>query len=204
MLLLMNILRSRYRGVIHFYPADADSPPEIEFLDGEGPEQVMNQIQDFAVPEIRKSIEPLGPYLRWEELDLEAGVLRRHRSRFHDRFEFVLCPDELGIVLVLPEATGETGAAETDAGRELARPWVPLRPLAEPSSEHLATIGWSVEEPSFKWRYVQTRYAPPTIEITWSCATLPPHWAAQMLTEAAHLDCHFEEGRHCQMNPTRD
>ncbi len=208
MLLLMNILRSRYRGVIHFYPADADSPPEIEFSDGEGPEQVMNQIQDFAVPEIRKSIEPLGPYLRWEELDLETGVLRRHRSRFHDRFEFVLCPDELGIILMLPEGPAETGAAvvsdEASASRKTARPWVPLRPLAEPGPEHLAAIGWSVAEPSFKWRYVQTRYAPPTLEMTWSCDTLPTHWASQVLAEAAYLDCHFDEGRRCQMNPTRD
>ncbi len=30
MLLLTNILRSRYRGVIHLYPDDAESPPEIE------------------------------------------------------------------------------------------------------------------------------------------------------------------------------
>ncbi len=213
-LLLMNILRSRYRGVIHFPPADADSPPEIEFTGGEGPQEVMNQIQDFAVPEIRKSIEPLGPFLRWEELDLEARLVRRRRSRFHDRFEFELCPDELGIELVLPEDGGGPDA-ELNAGEgiERARPWVPLRPLAEPGEEQRAAIGWSVEEPEFSWRYLRTRYAPPTIETTWSCASLPGHWSARLLAGTASIDCRFgsDESRlegggvkRCRMNPTRD
>ena len=204
MLLLMNILRSRYRyrGVIYFHPAEADSPPEIEFSDAEGPEQVMNQIQDFAVPEIRKSIEPLGPYLCWEELDLEAKVVRRHRSRFQDRFDFVLCPDELGIELILPTVGNERDAARGDC--EQTRPWVPLRPLAEPGEAHLAAIGWSVESPEFQWRYLQTRYAPPTIEMTWSCASLPAHWASQILAGAKLLDCRFGDDKRCPMNPTRD
>ncbi len=201
MLLLMNILRSRYRGVIHFYPADGDSSPEIEFTGGEGPEQVMDQIQDFALPEIHRSIEPAGPYLRWEELDLETGVVRRHRSRFHDRFEFVLCPDELGIELVLP---ADAGGTDVELGAERARPWVPLRPLAEPGADQRAAIGWSVQRPEFWWRYLQTRYAPPTIEMTWSCATLPAHWAALVLAETRHLDCRFDDDQRCPMNPTRD
>ncbi len=226
-LLLMNILRSRsrcrYRGMIHFYPADADSAPEIEFVGGEGPEEVMNQVQDFAVPEIRKSIETLGPFLRWEELDLEAGVVRRHRTRFHDCFEFELCPDERGIELVLP--TDDQPDADGERNRR-ARPWVPLRRLVEPGEEQRAVIGWSVEEPKLRWRYIRTRYAPPTIEMTWSCASLPSHWAAQVLawsprkgTGGRFLDCHFagddssrcperslEGGQMscCRMDPTRD
>ena len=198
-LLLTNILRSRYRGVIHIFPNGGDSTPEIEFTDGEGPEQVMNQIQDFAVPEIHKSIEPMGPYLRWEELDLEAGVVRRHRSRFLDRFEFVLCPDELGIELVLPAESA--GDGETD---ERARPWVPLRPLAEPGEGQLAAIGWLVERPRFVWRYLQTRYAPPTFEMTWSCPSLPAHWATQVLAAAPHLTCHIGDDWDCPLSPTRD
>ncbi len=207
MLLLTNILRSRYRGAIYFHPAEADRPPEIEFSEGEGPEQVMNQIQDYAVPEIRKSIEPLGPYLRWEELDLEAGVVRRHLTRFHDRFEFVLCPDELGIELVLPlEIDGsDDGEVAPEGGRRNnARPWVPLRRLAEPGGDPRGLIGWSVERPELRWRYLQTRYAPPAIEITWSCASLPAHWAAQVLAERRHLDCRLDDDRHFPMHPTRD
>ncbi len=204
----MNILRSRYRGVIHFYPADADSRPEIEFLGGEGPEQLMNQIQDVAVPEIQKNIEPLGPFLRWQELDLETATLRRHRSPFHDRFEFVICPDEMGIQLILPAAAGAPAAGAPAAAvpdvESRARPWVPLRPLAEPEGDQLAAIGWSVAEPEFKWRYLQTRYAPPTIEMSWSCASLPVSWAAQVLSRLGHLDCVFGDGERCSMNPTRD
>ncbi len=194
----MNILRSRYHGVIHFDPAGAEHPLEPEFSDGEGPEQVMNQIQDVALPEIRNSIEPLGPYLRWEELDTEAGVVRRHRTPFHDRFEFVLCPDELGIELILPAPDGGQDS------RERARPWVSLRPLAEPGEEQRATIGWSVAEPEYRWRYLQTRYAPPAIEMTWSCATLPAHWAARILAGSRQLDCYFGDDQHCAMSPTRD
>ncbi len=208
MLLLTNILRSRYRGVIHLYPDDADSPPEIEFSGGEGPEQGMNQIQDVAVPEIRKHVEPLGPFLRWEELDFEAGVVRRHRTSFGDRLEFVLCPDELGIELVLPADGVETG--EPGDG---PRPWVPLRPLGEPGPEQLAAIGWTVTEPELTWRYVKTRYRSLALEMTWSCGDLPGSWAARVLADAGHLECHLgtdSEDRaagddlRCRMNPTRD
>ena len=209
MLLLTNILRSRYRGVIHFHPADADSQPEIEFTGGEGPEQVMNQIQDVAVPEIRKNIEPLGPFLRWEELDLETATLRRHRSPFHDRVEFVICPDEMGIQLILSPDAGAPSDAAPGAGApdfedERARPWVPLRSLAEPGDDQLARVGWSVAEPDFRWRYLQTRYAPPTIEMSWSCPSLPSPWAARVLDTVAHLDCDLGDSERCPMNPTRD
>ncbi len=210
MLLLTQILRPRYRGVIHLFPGDADSRPEIEFSGGEGPEQVMDQVQDFAVPEIRKHVEPLGPYLRWQELDLAAWVVRQHRSSFPDRLEFVLCPDDRGIELVLPAGGGEEG-------EDLARPWVPLRPLAEPGPEQRATIGWTATAPALAWRYLQTRYAPPAIELTWSCAELPGEWASQVLARAATLDCRLgaggggrgdetlpEEGFGCRLNPTRD
>ncbi len=184
-MLLMGILRTRYHGVIHLYPADAGSRPEIEFLGGEGPQQAMDQIQSFAVPRIREAIEPRGPYLRWEELDLEAGALRRHRSRFRDRFEFVLSPDERGIELLLPPD------GNAPAG---GRPWVPLRPLAEPPAEQRSALGWTVERPEFSWRYLHTRQAPPTLEMTWSCPSLPRTWAQQVLRDSARLQCRFGDG----------
>ncbi len=196
MLLLTQILRPRYRGVIHLGPSSDEGRPEIEFSGGEGPEQVMDQVQDFAVSEIRKCIEPLGPFLRWQELDLEAGVLRRHRSSIRDRLEFVLCPDDRGIELVLGD------------GEERVRPWVPLMPHAEPGAEQRAQIGWKVAEPRLTWRYFQTRYAPPAIELTWSCGSLPGEWAARVLARAGHLDCRIGDGSgddlRCRMDPTRD
>ncbi len=199
MLLLTQILRPRYRGVIHL-PPGTGGRPEIEFSGGEGPEQVMDQVQDFAVPEIRKCVEPLGPCLRWQELDLDAGLVRRRRTSFHDRLDFVLCPDERGIELVL--AGDETAA----------RPWVPLRPHAEPGPDQRATIGWTVTAPELGWRYLQTRHGEPAIEITWACACLPAEWAARVLARAERLDCRIGgppaegsgAGLSCALNPGRD
>ena len=181
-LLQMSVLRSDYRGVIRLLAA-TDANPEIEFQGGEGPEQVMDQIQGFAVPRIRAAIAAQGPDLLWQELDLDAGIVRRHRSRLDDRLEFTLCPDDHGIELILDRADASSASTR--------RPWVPLSPAMEPGREHLAVIGWSAGEPTFRWRYVRSRYAPPTIEMTWSCSGLPRIWSEQIRQRTPALDCRF-------------
>ena len=68
------LLRSGFQGVIHLLATAKGGQPEVEFEGGEGPGQIMDQIQAFAVPWIKKALDPAGPSLLWEEIDPEAGI----------------------------------------------------------------------------------------------------------------------------------
>lgn len=182
------LARSGFRGVIHLSTAARGGPPEVEFRGAEGPGEVMDQIQTFAVPWIKKAVDPAGPALLWEELDPEAGELRRRRSLFPERLDFELCRDEQGIELLLESEAGQTG-----------RVWVPLRALAEPGRRQRAALGWSVEEPRFGWRYLGIGHVP-TIEIAWRCGSIYRTWAEEIERRFPALRCRLGPKSVCQLS----
>ena len=202
------LLKSKFQGVIHLSATADGGLPEVEFTGGEGPGAIMDQVQSYAVPWIKQAIDPAGPSLLWEEIDPEAGELRRHRSLLEGRLEFELCSDEQGIELMLSrdlslpnENALSNGNSQGEARR--GRAWVPLRPLAEPGRRQRAVLGWNVEEPRFLWRYVSIGNAP-TIEITWSCDKLHRSWAEEVRQRHPALKCRLGHTNVCQLSPAQE
>lgn len=198
------LLKSGYQGVIQLLAAARGGVPEVEFEGGEGPGEVMDQIQTFAVPWIKKAIDPAGPALLWEELDLEAGEVRRRRSLLESRLEFELCRDDQGIELLLPReegaSAGRAPAGRAPAGRASAgRAWVPLRALAEPGPRQRSALGWRVEEPRLVWRYVAIGKTP-TIEVAWRCGSIYRSWAEEVERRFPVLKCRLGPKSVCQLS----
>lgn len=185
------LLKSGFHGVIHLLASAQGGLPEVEFEGGEGPGEVMDQIESFALPWIKKSIDPAGPSLLWEEIDPEAGEVRRRRTLLESRLEFELCRDDRGIELLLAAAGGR------------GRAWVPLSPLAEPGRRQRSVLGWSVEEPRFLWRYVAIGGAP-TIEITWGCGSIHRSWAEEVERRFPALRCRLGPKSVCTLSRVPD
>lgn len=172
----------------------------MEFVGGEGPDQLLDRIQSRAIPLIRKAQETRGRFLRWQHLEKDTGVIRRHRSPLNGQLRFELSDDERAIELLLH---GKSSPAHHDP--------VPLRPrvpLTDPANSDdpapgTAMIDWTVEPPLFSWRY-RHRGKAIVLEMTWSCPTLPPAWAEQLRQQHPRLHCQCGSQLTVEMAPSSD
>ncbi len=187
----MSFLRSQpqtYRGTLRFPPPErrGADPPAVSF-DEEGPEQLLNAFEDHALPAIQKAIawSRSGGELTWEELDAEAGRLRRRRTPVAGELRFEVTADELGVELLLPKVE--------------ARPWVALQPGLEPGADRRARLGWVAGEPVFTWRYAETD-GRRKIELVWSLAGLPDAWARSLVpADDEPVSCRVDDGTACPL-----
>lgn len=196
--------RSTTRGILHLGSphhgrvtgdGDAFGTPRVEFLDGEGPSQLLDQIEVFAIPRIRRALDSHGCLL-WQDLDLATGTLRRHRTPLDGidphgdgtGLEFELCTDDRGIQLFLD--------AELGSG-----PWVSIGPQDEPSADQTALVGWSVALPELRWRALRHRHGQPVIEVVWSCEGLNSSWRRLLHGLRPQVDCRLSDGLVATLSP---
>ncbi len=187
----MNFLQQSFRGWIRL--GSQAEKPDVVYDGPEGPASTLDRIRTYGIGRIRNAVEGHGTVascLRWEELDLEARVVRRQQTPFEDRLGFRATPDKPGFELILPGVDQQ--------------PWVPLQPFAEPAAGQPA-VGWSVprDQPTLAWRYLQGGGESISLEVTWSFAGLYRSWVQAVLGRVGELRCQVDTVD-CSLKSSRD
>ena len=175
----MAFFQQTHRGRIRRLGSPSEEP-EI-FFEGEGRLSALDSIQSYGITQIRNAVKTDSegePRLIWEELDLEARLIRRHSTPFDGELLFEVTQDQPGLELILPDLE--------------RRPWVPLQPAEMPEPSQPA-IGWHTPvEPVLSWSYRQGMRKSVLLEVEWSFVGLYRSWVRAVLETVGSLACQVD------------